>query len=164
MVALEGASMNGASAMKRWLSVFLVGMLVLGCSDRPMKRPVSVIDVGDYRQFTEPFNYRPDQQIVVWKDEGGLSFMSTMCTYDLALLKLAPGPTGALEFTSNFSTSRYSQTGEVLSGPSKFPLPFYKARYGEAVLGGPKTSVYVEIPGEASKSWRLPLPAVSGTK
>ncbi len=145
-------------AVIRSVLIVVVSMLALGCTDRPMKRPISVLDVGDYRQYTEPFTYRQDQQLVVWKDERGLAFMSTECTYDLALLDLAPSPTGALEFTSKFSTSRYSQEGKVLSGPAKFPLPFYRARYGEAVLGGPKTSIYVEVPEEVSESWRLQLP------
>lgn len=136
-------------------------LLCAGCTNSPKRRPVGVLGVGDYRQFTEPYTYRPDVQLVVFKDERGLSFMSTECTYDLALLQLAPGPSGALEFTSAFSTSRYSLDGKVLSGPANFPLPFYRARYAEEVLGGPKTSIYVEIPGEVGSDWRLALPEVA---
>lgn len=152
------------SAALRSVFIFSVGILALGCTDRPMKRPIGVLDLGDYRQFTEPFTYRPDQQLVVWRDGRGFSIMSTECTYDLALLDLAPGPSGALEFTSKFSTSRYTQGGKVLNGPAKFPLPFYRARYDEAVLGGPKTSIYVDIPDEVSESWRLPFPSTVPAK
>jgi len=137
----------------------MVGIAILsGCNNSPRKRPVGLLDLGNFQQFTETYTYRPDAQIMVFKDEAGLSFMSTECTYDLALLKFAPGPTGEMEFSSNFSTSRYSLTGGVLSGPSKFPLPFYRARYAEAVLDGPKTSIYVETPREVPESWRLAIP------
>lgn len=153
---------NGRQHAVRTLALFLaIGVVVsglVGCGDRPMRRPVVTLGLGDFSQFTAPFTYRPDTQIMVFRDENGLSFMSTNCTYDLALLKFAKTASGEMEFSSPHSASRYSLTGEVLAGPAKFRLPFYRARYAEEKLGGPKTSIYVEIPTEVDGSWRLPVP------
>ena len=147
---------------ERLLFLFAIVLVIIncGCQERPMRRPVSIFDLGNYQQFTEPVTYRPEAQLMVFKDAQGLSFMSTECTYDLALLTLNNpqvfGP--ATIFSSSFSTSKYGLRGDVLSGPAKFPLPFYRARYAEAILDGPKTSIYVELPGEVAASWRLALP------
>ena len=158
MMSFANGRQHTVRALGLFLAICVVVSGLVGCGDQPRRRPVVTLALGEFSQFTEPFTYRPDAQIMVFRDDQGLSFMSTNCTYDLALLKFGKTASGEMEFSSLYSASRYSLTGEVLAGPAKFRLPFYRARYAEEKLGGPKTSIYVEIPREVDSSWRLSVP------
>jgi hypothetical protein len=107
--------------------------------------------------------YRPDLRLFIRIDERGLSVMSTECTYDLSPLRLVDEE-GERLFISDFSESRYSLVGEVISGPQRAPLPFFKARLAPGLIGGlvPDT-LFVELGelNEVGSDWRLPLKLVN---
>ena len=142
--------------MRRYLYVtaalVCIAAAVGGC--RP-KRPYGVERLGPLKDFIGAETYLERQNLLVRDEDGGLSCMSTMCTYDLSPLVLRRTAEGC-ELISRFSHSRYDCRGKVLSGPAKYDLPYYElfAAPGEYEGRIPDT-LYVWISKEKPPSWRL---------
>jgi len=138
------------------LSIILLTIFLNSCFDQVRKRPVGWMRLGPVKDFLADETYLSEKRLMIRRDQGGFSAMSTMCTYDLsALRRVVTGDTYI--WVSSFSDSKFSATGEVLEGPARAPLPYYYLRIDALVHGGPIDTLYVQIGIERDKSWRLPF-------
>jgi len=95
-----------------------------------------------------------DLRLVVRRDVGGFSVMSTLCTYDLSPL-VKQEIEGKVVWTSTLSTSTYSQDGKVLKGPATYPLPYFNIQIDSSVPRGQLDLIFAEVGKEKPQSWRF---------
>jgi len=136
-------------------AVLLLSLLFLtSCTSSDVrKRAFGYFRIGDVKNF--PVNstqYLSNDGLLIRHDEGGVSAMSTLCTFDLAPLTFS-----GKEFSSPYSSSKHDMLGLVLHGPDKANLPFYKVLQESALFGGPKDTLYVKVGVEVSNEWRLKI-------
>lgn len=122
-----------------------------------MRRPPGYLRIGKLAELSAPEQWLEAERLFLRLDERGYSVMSTLCTYDLTPLELEKTAEGEM-FVSRFTSSRYRKDGTVVSGPSKFDLPYYELVIAPEVWGGPLDTLYVKVGTERPPSWRLPIP------
>lgn len=135
--------------------VVVVALAVAGCADG-RKRPPGYLRLGHISKLLGRATDLKDFDLILRRDEGGLSVMSTDCTYDLSRLVLRKVD-GKLILVSTLSSSTYDLDGKVLSGPAKVNLPYYELRFDAGVYDGPRDTLYVYVGREVSPDWRLPV-------
>lgn len=148
------------SINKKFRFLLLIALIVsiLGCHEEPRTRPYGYIKIGKISELMQPESRLWDLRLIVRYDQGGFSAMSTECTYDLAPLKTKMKD-GREILYSDFSDSTYDLSGKVLTGPSKFALPYYRLEFGQGAYEGPYDTLYVAVGEEKDPSWRLAIPA-----
>jgi len=129
--------------------------LTLGCAEG-RKRPPGYLRLGHVSKLLGRATELGDFDLILRRDEGGLSAMSTDCTYDLSSLVLRKVD-GKLILVSTLSSSTYDLDGKVLSGPAKVNLPYYELRFDAGVYGSPRDTLYAYVGREVSPEWRLPV-------
>lgn len=139
----------------RVVLVAVVAFAVAGCADG-RKRPPGYLRLGHVSKLLDRATDLKDFDLILRRDDGGLSVMSTSCTYDLSRLVLRKVD-GKLILVSTLSPSTYDLDGQVLSGPAKANLPYYELRFDAGVYGGPRDTLYVYVGREVSRDWRLPV-------
>ena len=130
---------------------------VLACHEGPRTRPYGYIKIGKIADLRQPETRFLDLRLIVRYDQKGFSAMSTECTYDLAPLK-AKEKDGREILYSDFSDSTYDLSGKVLTGPSKYDLPYYRLEFGQESYQGTYDTLYVAVGDEKSPDWRLAIP------
>lgn len=132
----------------------LMTLSLSACTSKGLKRPYGFMRLGKISELSTNETYLPDLRLVVRMDEEGFSVMSTVCTLDLTpLTRVDDG--GSVLWRSSYSESSYSYNGEVMSGPTKAPLPYYNLKIDSSVYGGPKDALYAEVGVERPKGWRF---------
>lgn len=116
-----------------------------------------MVRLGLVADLKRPESFISDQAVLVRYDSSGFSVMSLMCSYDLSILKVALRD-GRQILTSPNSESSYELDGTILTGPTKFPLPYYELEIAPGVNGGPADTLYAKISVEKPKQWRLMAP------
>jgi nitrite reductase/ring-hydroxylating ferredoxin subunit len=127
----------------------------LGCADG-RKRPPGYLRLGHVSGLLGRAQELKKFDLILRRDDGGLSAMSTQCTYDLSRLVLRKTDRGLI-LVSTLSSSTYDLDGKVLSGPAKVNLPYYELRFDAGVYGSPRDTLYVYVGREVSSDWRLPV-------
>jgi hypothetical protein len=136
-----------------WIGVTAASSWV-GCRNKVLKRPPGYLKLGKAGEFTARETNLPDLRFLVRFDAGGLSAMSTACTYDLSPLQRRREGDSYL-FVSSYTESRYDDQGRVLHGPAVADLPYYRLVLDSGVYGGPRDTVYADLATETSPQWRL---------
>jgi hypothetical protein len=147
--------------MAAFLLVVLVGSLValLSCQPNTRERPYGYLRLGPISKFLAEETYLPEDRLLIRHDAGGLSAMSTECTRDLSPLELRVE--GNEKFwASRFSKSTYEYGGDIRTGPTIRPLPYYELRFEAGKYGGPVDTLYAVIGSKKGKAWRLPFPEI----
>ena len=139
------------------LALLLIAFLFSGCADG-RRRPPGYFRIGHISGLLGRAQELKDFDLIIRRDEQGLSAMSTQCTYDLSRLALRKTEQGLVLY-SPFSQTTYDLEGRVLSGPAKVNLPYYEIQFNAGVYGGPGDTLYVYVGREVSPSWRLPVTA-----
>lgn len=135
-----------------WISI---SFILLGCnSPHNQKRPPTYLTLGFVEDLKRPETYLPDKRLLLRFDERGFWVMSTQCPYDSSPLRPREEEEKII-LASDLSASTYSVDGDVLSGPAKYSLPFYKLEIAEQIVGGPKDTLYVHLGSEVDSQWRL---------
>lgn len=141
-----------------WVAAVCCAVIsLLGCSEG-LKRPPGYLRIGHVSGLVGKARNLEEFDLIVRRDEGGLSAMSTQCTYDLSPLLLRRVD-GKLVLVSQYSSSTYDIDGRVLSGPARVDLPYYELRFEAELYGGPRNTIYVQLGREVGPSWRLPVTA-----
>lgn len=113
-------------------------------------------DIGPRNQFSEGRTPLPLERIAIIrevKSVGTENFaaISLVCTHQTCLLKSEQGQSQLL---CPCHGSKFSSTGEVLNGPAKTPLPWYR-------LSTTKSgNLLVHREERVSSTWRLSIPSV----
>lgn len=149
------ASVGRAIALVRFAALAAAVVGALGCAEG-RKRPPGYLRLGHVSKLLGRATELKDFDLILRRDEGGLSAMSTDCTHDLSSLVLRKVE-GKLILVSTLSASTYDVDGKVLSGPAKVDLPYYELRFDAGVYGGARDTLYVYVGREVSPSWRLPV-------
>lgn len=137
--------------------VLCLSSLVLSSCTSEKKRPFGYLRIGFMEDFLFDEVYLSEHSLLVRRDEGGISVMSTRCTYDLsALVMTTSGPSA--KFISKESSSEYAYDGSVLTGPAKSPLPYYEVLLEARDYSGPPNTLYVKVAIEKDKGWRMRIP------
>lgn len=130
-------------------------LFFVGCESGVERRPFGYLRLGSIGAFQEPMKYLPNDAIVLRRDSGGFSAMSTLCTFDLSPLRLERGPGGEIYLQSTVTKSRYAIDGKVIDGPAKAPLPYFFLELAVDDVGRAPDTLYVKIGKEVEPSWRL---------
>ena len=158
MVAIRRANFSAAYPLGVLLSIAILYLSLAGCKQGPRQRPFGEIRLGNFQDFSASETFLKDKRLLIRHDAGGLSVMSTECTYDLAPLYRKAQPDGSTVFISHFSDSQYSNDGKVIHGPATFDLPFYEIFLSSGKIGGPPDTVYVKMGVEVPRELRLKVP------
>lgn len=148
--------MNTAARLS--LVVLLALALLPGCKPDKRERPYGFLRLGAARDLVGPENNLVEDRLLLKRDAGGWSAMSTLCAYDLSPLYRKKLPSGEYVWASEFNESVYTESGKVLHGPTTNNLPYYRLKLDSAVYGGPPDTLYVEIGAKVGADWRLPVP------
>lgn len=140
----------------KFISLALVIVLLGSCSG-PQKRPFGYVRLGPVTDFLTGEKYLADRGFLVRRDEKGFSVMSLQCTYDLAKLYPKDTPQGRI-WQSDFSGSKYNDRGEVVSGPTKWPLPYYELVLESGSVGSKRDTLFARVGYEKPPDWRLVIP------
>lgn len=155
MTALKSRCNSLVSAITSFVCLVLLVFIISGCnSPHNQKRPPTYLTLGFVEDLKRPETYLADKRLLLRLDEQGFWVMSTQCPYDSSPLR-PKEEGGKIIFASDLSDSTYSVEGEVLTGPAKHPLPFYKLEIAEHIVGGPKDTLYVHLGSEVDSDWRL---------
>jgi hypothetical protein len=139
-------------------SLFCVSLLFFtSCTSAERERPYGELRLGNVNQLKADEMYLADARLLLKRDAGGWYIMSTLCTYDLSPLVPHRKPEGVY-WHSQYTESKYDPNGNVLSGPSRAPLPRYKLSIDSWSPGGRKDTLYVAIGDKVSQEWRLQVP------
>ena len=136
--------------------IFLLITLLFfsSCDFTSRKRAVGYFRLGLAQFLKAQETYFPASKILLRHDQNGFSAMSTECTYDLSPL-IKKQENGQEVWVSSETESTYDGRGNVLHGPSKSRLPFYKLKLDSAVYGGPADTLYVHVGNEVDPNFRL---------
>lgn len=138
-------------------SIFLFLPLIasLGCDKGAQSRPVGYFKLGPAGELARvpeaPF---ADLKLYLRHDSDGFSVMSTSCTYDRSALTRIVTPDG-VRWRSAFTASEYDETGKVLRGPARNPLPFFKLEESRDYYNGTGWALYAKVGEVVAPSWRL---------
>jgi Rieske Fe-S protein len=149
--------------LKNGVTLLCAIFLIVGvsCCNDVKRRPYGYLRLGPVRDFLAPETYLTDKNLLIRRDAGGLSIMSTLCTHDLTPLK-RQSKDGVVTFANVYSSSVYSGDGKVIRGPASVGLPYYSLSIDGALREGPKDTLYVEIGKEKDPTWRLPIAIENG--
>jgi hypothetical protein len=138
----------------------LAALLVAGgaCGGCRRERPYGLQRLGRVADLQAPETYFQDKNILLLHDADGFAAISTMCTYDLTPLVRQETNTGCI-WASAYSESKYECRGKVLSGPTRYDLPYYEVLLEPGEYGGAPDSLYVWIAKNKPPAWRLKVSA-----
>lgn len=137
------------------MCVLIVGLS--GCEPAVRERPYGDLRVGKMKDLLGPRTLVRDAGLLIRRDEGGWSAMSTLCTHDLSVLQLKDNGQGPI-LTSMYTASTYGLDGTVLTGPAVKPLQYYELFIDQGLANGPRDTLYAKIGVEKDRNWRLPVP------
>ncbi len=140
------------------LVFMLLTFAICGCEPTVRERPYGYIRLGPIQDFLAEETYRPDMRLLIRRDVGGFSAMSTECTKDLTTLEIQQLPAGEKIWVSRYSASTYAYDGKLRSGPAQHDLPYFELRFEPGKYGGPVDTLYAVIGPEKGKDWRLKVP------
>lgn len=140
--------------------LFIVGLIVLfsgsmlGCNRSYQERPYGFLRLGSIYDFiSQDSTYLEDKYLVIRQDDRGLFAMSTLCSHDLN--QTVQISTGTAAWECPLCHSKFSNSGQVLSGPAVHPLPYYALLVDSNNIDDPKNELYVKIGVKVSPDWRL---------
>lgn len=152
------ATIRSASSLYKLLTLIFISALLLGaCKSKERERPFGDLRLGPITQLIADEMFLKDARLLLMRDAGGWSIMSTLCTYDLSPL-IPERREDGVYWHSQYTTSKYDPQGNVLSGPTQAPLPRYKLYLEAGKYGGATDTLYVLIGEKVTQDWRLKLP------
>ena len=141
-------------ALARFLLICGLVLTTSGCESGHRERPYGTIKIGKYADYVEPEMYLTNLGLMLRRDSGGYSAMSTYSTIDLyPLVRKKSGD--SYIFTSEYDSSTFAADGKVLTGPARHDLPYYRLYIDQEVVDTPEDTLFVRIGEEVPKNWRL---------
>jgi Rieske Fe-S protein len=132
---------------RRLFLAYCTSLAVSACASRSHDVQREPIELGPLSNFSDDQTYLKLFRVVVYKDSKGFRALKTVCTHQSCALRVQPQG-----FTCPCHGSRFSQTGEVLTGPARKPLSWHK-------LSVSKSGQLVYWPAESvDSSWYLSAP------
>lgn len=136
----------------RALCCLLAVSILAGCEPADRKRPIGLMRLGKVDDFLlEPVTHLPKFWLKIFRDQAGLSAMSTLCSKELEPLLFFSDET----MKCPRCNSKFSPFGHTTDGPAH-SLPYFKLRVGTGDTPQYDT-LYVNIGEEVSKDWRLKI-------
>lgn len=153
----------------RTCAALIVIFFAISCERGPQRRPAGFLRLGNLAELLERAELRDpalrdsgiffsDLGILLRRDEGGLYAMSTHCTFNRTALSIQEVE-GKKVLSSRYSASSYDIFGNVLTGPTRHPLPYYVLQLEPWTAGGPPDTLFVLVGRERPREWRLPVGA-----
>lgn len=133
--------------------IVMLGVTLASCDFGVRKRPFGFMELGNVLDLRSPQIFFPEKRLLLRRDKDGFYVMSTQCTHDLSTLIFKETEEEA-RFFSPWTSSVYDEAGNVLQGPAKRPLPYFRLDHWKNANG----EVLVAVIGdEVPASWRLKL-------
>ena len=112
------------------------------------ERHTRVLSLGGLEQFAIGMTDRPIERLRLIKDRNGLGAMSTVCTHQSCVVRVAEDRT----LLCPCHGSQFDEGGKVLKGPAPSDLPWFLLSLSE------RNEVLVHFDELKPPSWRLQLP------
>ncbi|RMG42753.1 MAG: Rieske (2Fe-2S) protein [Candidatus Dadabacteria bacterium] len=135
---------------RKFLKMFTLGFLaaILAQCHRGHKRLHRKITLGELAGFQNPVVPLPMLRLAVLRDSRGFRVVSMVCTHQTCLLAVNRELTG---FSCPCHNSSFNLSGEVLKGPAKEPLSFYRLELDS------NGKLVADLAEKVSSDWHLTL-------
>lgn len=110
--------------IKKVFFVILILIFFIGCNQQH-DRVFGFVKLGKVSDIKEGKTFLKHSSLVVFRKGNKFRVMEAKCTYDLSPLRVVKVD-DRLTLRSQKTTSVYDEYGNILSGPTKKKLPFFK--------------------------------------